>query len=133
MSGKTPFLFLLLAMLAVVVFSGGDDGDEDGEDANGARESRSGEQPPDLYGRPGRHHGLQSASWWIPGGETGGEGEVGGEPEPEAIAVPPAYRTDDDPENRIPDEVRERLARDYMGLDIAVGRPPRNGEGTVRK
>jgi len=129
LSRKTPFLFLLLAMLAVVILSGRDEGPEPGEAGN----SRVGEQSPDLHSVPGSHHGLVSSSWRAQEAESPVPTDTSYWPEAEQPRVHPGYSVDEIPENRIPDAVRERLARDYVGLDIAIARPPQDGEGTVRR
>ena len=121
------FLAIALAFVASVLLSL----DDREPDSTAAGASRTKLQEQELPGRSSLHRGIVSASWRgsKPAHPTEDEyvTEVG------SIETPPGSTTDDGWEPGIPDEVRERLARDYVGLDIAVARPPRDGKGQVRE
>jgi hypothetical protein len=78
----------------------------------------------------GAYRGVVSASWH--------EQPAAPEPQPEAaddlgatrdpVRKPPA-----DPLAGMPEKVRERLAREYVGLDIAVARPAKERKGAAGK
>ena len=127
MHRRLLFLALALAVVASVILSGKDRNSSSGED----RGSRTESQEQDLPGRSSSHRGIVSASWRESGPKHPAKDEY--ETEEGPIEILPGSITDDSGETGIPDEVRERLARDYVGFDIAFARRPRDGKGPARE
>ena len=92
-------------------------------------ETRSRAQAPE--GRPGPYRGLVAASWRESGPTVVAESED--ENEFWSDETPPGSDSDLARRSDIPEEVRARLAEEYVGLDIAVARPPQGEKGPVRE
>ena len=119
MSRKKLALILVLAFIASMVFRPSDRASV----PEASRDSRAHSQTDDPPGRAVPYRGIEAASWHEVAPDQGAGTEVA-----------PEYNstTWDDAEKGIPDEVRERLAKQYVGMDIAVARP-RDKQGVVRK
>ncbi len=119
LSRETIIPVLLLAAFVAAVFLGQSQGK--------AREAPERRSAPVLRSSSGAPHGLKSASWRTPGADAEDEYE------PDYAEDPEDFVDADTRVNRIPDEVRERLARSYVGLDIALARSHLDEEAPVRR
>ena len=100
-----------------------------GSGEEGTRESSVGRSAPGLHDSSHVSAGLESASWRTPGAAAAPEEDL----EPDYIDTSPDPVAYDTRKADIPDEVRERLARTYVGLDIALARPRPDEEAQVRR